>query len=155
MTSSDNALAEITRLRIAAADMDHAAGGARHMMAMQTGEAARMNNDAKQALEAGSIVSYARPFTRHGVGALDRDEWAPAEKDARTVHYALLWLRDKRYAHTDETELELRGVEDVFADGHYAHSFREIAEHAWPRIAALAEEQATRFNRRANELEDA
>jgi hypothetical protein len=72
----DHVTAEIKRLRIAVADTQHAAGAARHMTGMHEGSLSRMHDDAKQALETGAIVSYVRPFTRHGLGALDKDEWA-------------------------------------------------------------------------------
>src|SRR5579862_9456861 len=149
--SRDHVTADITRLRIAVADMEHTAGAARHMTAMNRGTVDRMHDDAKQALETGAIVSYVRPFTRHGVGALDQDQWAPADDDERRLHYALITLRHKRYAHTDRTEL--RGVEDVFGDGQYAHSWVELRPEAWPRIEALAEAQAHRMRELANRLE--
>jgi hypothetical protein len=151
VTSRDHVLAEIKRLRIAVADMQHAAGAARHMTGMANGSLDRMHNDAKQALETGAIVSYARPFTRHGVGALDKDEWAPNLDDERRLHHALIELRHKRYAHTDKTGL--RGIEDVFGDGQFSHSWVELKDEAWPRIETLAAAQAQRMRDLANRLE--
>jgi hypothetical protein len=149
--SRDHVTAEINRLRIAVADMQHAAGAARHMAGMHEGSLSRMHDDAKQALETGAIVSYVRPFTRHGVGALDKDEWAPASEDERRLHYALIELRHKRYAHTDKTDL--RGTEDVFGDGQFSHSWVELKPEAWARIEASAEVQAQRMRELANRLE--
>ena len=59
MTNAKYVKAEIKRLRIAAADMEDAAGAAH-----QIAEGPRMYSHAEEALEAGAIVSYARPFTR-------------------------------------------------------------------------------------------
>ena len=149
--SRDHVTAEINRLRIAVADMQHAAAAARHMTGVHEGSLDRMHADAKQALETGAIVSYVRPFTRHGVGALDKDEWAPASEEERRLHYALIELRHKRYAHTDKTDL--RGTEDVFGDGQFAHMWVEIPADKWPRIGALAEQQAQRMRELVNRLE--
>ena len=150
--SRDHVTAEINRLRIAVADLQHAAAAARHMTGVHEGSLDHMHADAKQALETGAIVSYVRPFTRHGVGALGKDEWAPASEEERRLHYALIELRHKRYAHTDKTDL--RGTEDVFGDGQLSHAWVELKPEEWTRIEALADIQAQRMRELANRLEE-
>jgi hypothetical protein len=51
--------------------MRQAAAGAKHLAEAQ------MHHDAKRAFETGVTVSYARAFTRQGIGQLDPDAWAP------------------------------------------------------------------------------
>jgi hypothetical protein len=141
--------AEIKRLRIGAADMKHASAGAAHLAAVG---AKSMNGDAKEALATGVVVSYSRPFTRHqGIGALDANEWTPADEAQAGLHRGLIWLRDKRCAHTDKTDY--RGVEDVFRDGTWSASSVPLADEAWPRIVELAAAQAARMRELADSLE--
>jgi hypothetical protein len=128
--------AEIDRLRLAASDMRQAAAGARHLEAVAGGSTARMNADAELALETGVIVSYARPFTRQGIGQLDRAAWAPDDEAKARLHASLIRLRNIRYAHTDKTDL--RSTEDVFGEGRFSESWQPLAASAWPRIAELA-----------------
>jgi hypothetical protein len=145
--------AEIGRLRIGAADMDHAAGGAGFLAAIREGQTGRINGDADEALMTGVVVSYARPFTRRqGIGALDEGAWAPDDDAQRRLHRALILLRNRRYAHTDKTDL--RGIEDVFGDGSYSEWSVGIADDAWARIAELASAQALRMRDLAGRLED-
>ena len=81
--------AEIGRLKIGAADMEHAARGAAHIAAIRRGDLKRMHADAEEALATGVVVSYARPFTRRqGIGALDEDEWSPDDEEQAGLHCA-------------------------------------------------------------------
>jgi hypothetical protein len=152
MSSEQHVRAEIDRLRLAASDMRQAAAGPRHLEGARTGGVSRMNGDAERALETGVIVSYARPFTRHGVGQLDRDLWAPSDERQARLHMALIRLRNIRYAHTDKTEL--RSTEDVFGEGRFSEARLPLRDDAWPRIAALAEALEREFSKLADALED-
>ena len=140
MGSREHIRADIDRLRVTASDMRQAAAGACHLELIRAGELDRMNGDADRALETGVIVSYARPFTRQGIGQLDSSVWEPASPEESSLHHAIIGLRDIRYAHTDRTGL--RGTEDVFGTGHFAEKWSELPDDAWPRIEALADAQA-------------
>ena len=145
--------AEIERLRIGAADMDHAARGAAHLAAIHGGSLGQMHADAEEAMATGVVVSYARPFTRRqGIGTLDENAWAPGDEREVDLHRALILLRNRRYAHTDRSDL--RGVEDVFGDGNYSESSVGIAADAWSRIVGLAESQASRMRELADDLQE-
>jgi hypothetical protein len=145
--------AEITRLRIAAVDMQHAARGAAHIAAIRAGKLDRMNGDAEEALKTGVVVSYVRPFTsRQGIGPLSKDKWEPVDERQAELHRALIFLRNKRYAHTDETGW--RGVEDVFGDSIYSEVSVGILDEWWPEIEALADAQSRLMDALANRLQE-
>jgi hypothetical protein len=149
--SREHVRAEIDRLRIAASDIRQAAAGAHQIEASISGHYT-INGDAERALETGVIVSYARPFTRHGIGQLDSGIWAPGDEQQAKLHKALLRLRNIRYAHTDRTDL--RTTEEVFGEGRHSESWQPLAESAWPRIDELASLMAERFDELADALEE-
>lgn len=151
MGKSAHLRAEIDRLRIAASDMKEAAGGAMHLGEIRAGRLDRMYGFADRALETGVIVSYARPFTRHGIGRLDPALWEPDDEASANLHRELIRLRNVRYAHTDKTDL--RGTEDVFGTGHFSEAWASLSDEAWPRIEALALAQAVAFDALADELQ--
>jgi hypothetical protein len=72
--------------------------------------------DVGRVFETGIVVTYARPFSDQGIGPLDRNKYAPASNDARRLHFNLIDLRNRLYAHTDETNYRWiqEGVTDVF-----------------------------------------
>jgi hypothetical protein len=132
-------LDQIRRLVIAESDMRQVEAAADYLAF------ASMNADAARVLETGLVVTYARPFgERQGIGTLDRDEWAPKDEAMRKLHFALLKLRNKLYAHSDRTEF--RDAVDVWAltgigGGKYAESHAPMSPDALPRIARLARDQ--------------
>jgi hypothetical protein len=138
---------QLDRLLLASYDMRHASAGAKYLAAM------KINSDALRAFETGVVVSYARPFTRHGVGQLNRDEWAPEDQAHRAVHCELIWLRNKVFAHTDKTDL--REVVDVAPIGEIEEGLY-VEQHVpldnLPLIAAVADAQGQRFRMAADEV---
>jgi hypothetical protein len=105
---NESLLAELKRLILAEADMKQTEAGARYI------EASTMNEDAHRALQTGVMVCYARPFTRRqGIGPLDRKEWAPGDVEEQALHRSILVLRDKVFAHTDDTDM--REIVDAYA----------------------------------------
>jgi hypothetical protein len=62
-------------------------------------------------METALAVSYARPWTKATVGTLE-EHWLPPDRVEQELHFELIRLRDKVYAHTDD-ELGARGVRDV------------------------------------------
>jgi hypothetical protein len=84
------------------------------------------------------------------VGALDEGEWTPTDERQAGLHRALILLRNRRYAHTDQADL--RGVEDVLGEGSYSETSVGLADEAWPRIVELAEAQGRRMSELAKLL---
>jgi hypothetical protein len=140
---------DIRRLVLAQSDLAQAAMAA-HSLA---GEA--LNGDLCRALETAIVVCYSRPYDgRNKAGAL-REEWYPAETQERTMHDALLALRDQVYAHNDVTEL--RGVVDAGAllgePGRYAEEWIPLNRKAMPALIRMCAAQQERFRSRVSELE--
>lgn len=138
---------QVERLLLASNDMRYASAGAKYLAAM------KINSDALRAFETGVVVTYARPFTRHGVGQLGRDEWAPEDQAHRAVHCELIWLRNRVFAHTDKTDM--RGIVDVapiggIESGLYVEQHVPIGD--WPLIAAVADAQEERFRLAAEDV---
>jgi hypothetical protein len=105
-TERDRLLRDITRFRLARGDMRQVVAAAKAL------HDERHNGDLCRALETAIVVCYARPFGRRNkVGAL-HENWGPLKQFPK-IHAQLLSLRDKVYAHTDETEA--RQVVDVGA----------------------------------------
>ena len=97
MSRPDRLMREIERFRLAQSDMRQV------IAAAQALHQERHNGDLCRALETAIVVCYARPFgKRNKVGAL-HENWEPL-KEFPKLHTELLNLRDKVYAHTDETE---------------------------------------------------
>ena len=143
-------LKEIKRLRLAASDMDQVAA------ATATLAEVRLNGGAERIMYTGIVVAYVRPYRNAGIGELNEAEWAPHYSD-RALHDRLVFLRDKVYAHTDDTVY--RGVEDTSSlldiDGGptYAESYVSMSPEGIQRIGQIAEAQAKRFSHAADELE--
>jgi len=127
---------EITRFRLAQSDMRQV------LAAAQALHAERHNGYLCRALETAIVVCYARPFgKRNKVGPI-HENWPPLTQFPK-LHAELLSLRDKVYAHTDETEA--RQVVDVGEmlgsdEKSFTEGWSAIRRDALPAIAKLAGE---------------
>ena len=144
---------EIKRLRLAASDMNQVAAAA----AQLTLSGVRLMEGAERIVHTGIVVAYVRPFRNAGIGNLSEDDWAPPTPEDRALHDRIVTLRDKVYAHTDNTEYrdiedtsELLGLE---GGPTYAESWVSLSPEGVNRIGRLAETQARRFAEGADELE--
>lgn len=134
------------RLLLAAQDMQDAREAAESLDA-RVGPA--------RPLETAIVVSYARPWTVSSIKRLE-DHWLPAGEADLRLHHALLGVRDKLYAHTDD-ELGARGMQDVSsivgtAEPQFAPSWRPLDRALLPDIIALTNRQLERFRDAAGEL---
>ncbi len=125
--------------------------GLTHLAGVYAGELDRMNSP-QNALQTGVVVADAQPFTRQGIGRLDKEAWAPPDEVQRKLHEELIDLRNKRFAHTDKGDF--RGVEDVFRDGTFAEWTIHLNEGAWAAVAELADARRHDFGELANRLQD-
>jgi hypothetical protein len=99
-------------------------------------------------------VAYARPFksnTYNGLGS----EWAPQDEGALALHCALIYRRDKTFAHTDRDSG--RDAIDVGSmlglETSYGEEWAPFDEMKLPRIIALCESQRARFRMEIDRLE--
>jgi hypothetical protein len=144
-------LRQAHRFEFAVRDMEEVAAAATWLMK----RAVPANNE--RVLLTGLIVSYGRPFTDQGVGAIDGRKFAPRDPDLRQLHERLLYERDRRFAHTDETpgRFIAENVRDLFGmpielmdiqPGSAVEFVVEtLAPTELPAVAALAKGQAERF----------
>jgi hypothetical protein len=142
---------QIKRLRLAASDMEQV------VEAAATLRGRRLSEGAERIMHTGIVIAYVRPFKNAGIGSLDEEVWGPADPGDRALHDRLVELRDKVYAHTDNTEY--RDVQDTSAllgiEGGptYAESWVSLSEGGVARISLLADAQARRFKEAAAECE--
>jgi hypothetical protein len=134
------------RLMLAAQDMQDAREAA-ESLASRVGPA--------RPLETAIVVSYARPWTASSIRPLE-PHWLPKDEADLGLHEALLHVRDKLYAHTDD-ELGARGMQDVSAivgsaEPQFAPSWRPLDRALLPDIVALASRQLERFRDAAGDL---
>jgi len=147
----DRLVNEIRRFRSAASDMHHVA------LAAATLDELGLNEGAVRVLHTGIVITYVRPFRSEGIGSLDEEEWAPQGRDARTLHDALVSLRNKVYAHPDRTPY--RDIEDASAllmlrgGPTYAESYVLLNESGVTRLGEIAVEQGRRFSSEARRRE--
>jgi len=143
---------QIRRFRLAESDMEQVGAAAVALQDAGWGALAR-------ALETAVAVCYARPFTR-GTN-LSRTKWAPREPDARRLHFRLLDLRRKLYAHTDPDTDARRIVDfgtilrddEAVSSRMYGEQYRELRRDLLPTIVALAREREGVFKAEADERE--
>lgn len=106
--------------------------------------------DVCRALETAIPVAYARPWGESNtIGALG-SHWLPPSEDFRRLHKALILMRNKVSAHTDE-EIEARGITDVseiagMEGPLYATSWTPLERELLPGIEELTAFQEYRFN---------
>lgn len=145
---------------LAASDMEQCAAAA--VALEQLYEGYDENTPLIRALEAGMVTCYARPFTqtRRGVRSLDEKKWAPTvPRDG--VHYGLIELRNRVYAHTDAesgrtpgppilVELTPGASEVTYSEG----GWWAFARSWLPHVIGLCDEQTERFYREAQTLLD-
>jgi hypothetical protein len=88
------------RLVLAAQDMLEAGAAAEFLLARDD-----LSGDVRRALETAIPVAYARPWSKSrsksSIGHLG-GHWRPADPEGLAVHEALIMVRNKVYAHTDE-----------------------------------------------------
>jgi hypothetical protein len=134
------------RLLLAAQDMQDAKEAA-ESLAARVGPA--------RPLETAIVVSYARPWTGSSIKPLGV-HWLPTVDAHLRLHYALLLVRDKLYAHTDD-DFGARGMQNVSAivgsaEPHFAPSWRPLDRALLPDIIVLANRQLERFRDAAGDL---
>ena len=133
------------RLVLAAQDMGEASDAASDLV----------QRNGVRIIETALAVSYARPWTKATVGALE-EHWLPTDRVEQELHFELIRLRDKVYAHTDD-ELGARGVRDVggmvgATKVMLASEWRPLRPELVPVIEQLAASQRKRFRAAADEL---
>ena len=117
-----------------------------------------LSEGAVRVLHTGIVIIYVRPFRSEGIGSLDEDEWAPQGREERTLHDALVSLRNKVYAHTDRTPYR-DIIEDTSAllmlrgGPTYAESYVLLNESGVTRLGEIAVEQGRRFSLEARRRE--
>jgi hypothetical protein len=110
----------------------------------------------RRVLETGMGVSYGRPFSHNeGVRRLDRDHWAPAEAALRALHYELIDLRNRVWAHTDADSHHrlVRFIEEHEVpgrdEGFWAVQWPAPTTEELPLVLSLLERQISRANTEA------
>ena len=134
----------VKRLLLAGQDMAECRAAAQFL------DSQHLPGDVCRALETAIPVAYARPWGKSNtIGALG-DHWLPTRDEDVQLHGALILIRNKVYAHTDE-EIEARGITDVSDIGGldgpiFATSWTPLNRELLPAIVDLATAQEFRFN---------
>jgi hypothetical protein len=143
----------IKRLLLAGQDMAECRAAAQYL------DSEHLPGDVCRALETAIPVAYARPWGHSNtIGGLGH-HWLPKAEGARSLHKALIHIRNKVYAHTDE-EVEARGIEDVSAIAGvpgplFTTAWRPFNRDLLQTIVELASSQERRFADGAKLLERA
>jgi hypothetical protein len=130
-------------LGLAHQDMRIALELVRHLKAVGPGR-----GELRFGIEAGIDVVYARPFTGSKIGELDRSEWAPEVLSLQHLHYELLNLRDKLYAHTErytKSGRRIRTRDESEPPGDYTHEWPGWLPGIDDAVATLLELQEQRL----------
>jgi hypothetical protein len=141
----------IKRLLLATQDMAEARGAVEFL-----NSSTHLNSNVRRALETAIPVAYSRPWGKaNTIGALG-DHWLPETPGWLELHRALIVIRNKVYAHTDE-EINARGIVDISpmtggAGPVFATEWVPLDPH--PAIAQLAARQRDRFSEGARELQE-
>jgi hypothetical protein len=113
--------------------------------------------DLRRALETALAVCYCRPFRGNKIGVLG-ENWLPTDPSERQTHDNLRILRDKVFAHSDESLV--RGIEDLgelYGPDHvarYVEAWVPLKESFVLKVRALAAKQETLFKTAAHEIEE-
>jgi hypothetical protein len=134
------------RLILAAQDMGDAAEAATELDVRH----------GSRVLETALVVSYARPWTASNSIEPLGEQWLPSGRQDEGLHFDLMRLRDKLYAHTDE-EFGARGVADVrhlvgAAQIMLVPSTRTIKAEVVSIVREMANAQRERFREAAEQL---
>jgi hypothetical protein len=113
----------------------------------------------RRVLETGMGVSYGRPFSHNeGVRRLDKNDWAPEDTALRALHYELIDLRNRVWAHTDADSHQrlARFIEAHQVPGRderfWAVQWPAPTTDELPLVVALLEGQITRANAAAGDV---
>jgi hypothetical protein len=132
-------------LGLAHQDMRIALDLVRHLKTIGPGQ-----GELRFGIEAGVDVVYARPFTGSKIGELDRSEWAPEHPGFHHLHFELLNLRDKLYAHTEpytKSGRRIRTRDESEPPGDYTHEWPGWLPGIDDVVTRMLASQEQRFRR--------
>ncbi len=127
-------------LVLAVSDLYQAAAAA-HLLVQQ------IDPHARRALETAISVCYARPWSEMNRSGTLGKKWLPAAGADRDLHYRLIELRKKTYAHTDPVGGR-KGVAHYMGDEiiGLGEQWTQLPRADRPAIEDLCARQANRFS---------